>query len=250
MYIIKRVPNDYALKNHLLAKLKYKKEFVLMSNEKIVYEDLSRKNEKVTFNQALEYERPYLFISPNNIMLLTAKYKDQKGYLIKNYLEKIATSEYVNVSRNELEEFFKETSNRVFLTNKKITKSINIPSSKEILINYKKDMKEYLEKSLYLVEKLNESLDEYSNLEEEKNKINTIISLIQKIDQNDIYENYKISDEIIMCEYDGTNINVSILEIFYINELNYKIKKTNVKIKQISEKTFERQKKLGLYLHL
>ena len=101
MYIIKRVSNDSVLKYHVLAKLKYKKELVLMSNEKIVYEDLSRKNEKAIINQALEYDRPYLFVSPNNIMLLTAKYKDQKGYLIKNYLEKSITSEYITISRYE-----------------------------------------------------------------------------------------------------------------------------------------------------
>jgi len=245
MRIIKKHPKELTFDDYLIAKLKYKKQMVLMNENEIVYEDYRWLNEKIIHSQSISYNSPHLFITTDNIFVLTAK----EGYLIIDYLDNRPIYQYEIVSRNKLIEIFKEQENTIFIYNNIISKEIKVPTNEEILTSYKKEVSNYLLNSEYVTEREKDSFDEYYNKNLDKQITYTINKLINKIEIDDIAEGYQIlkeTNDIIICKSLENGFEIKLVQVFFINSNTYKLVTKNIPIKTYKEKDLSKAKKLHL----
>lgn len=254
MRIIKKIPNHLIHDTFLIAELSYKRELMLMNQEGILYQDLnnsSRKKKKI--NQKLEYDETNLYITPEEILMLTPIKKDGKGYIIIEEFDKSNKITEYYLTKEELDTFFATNPDTIYLYQKHLSFSLPLLTSAEILKNYKQELNEHVFSNLNFAERTKNLYEENIYQNDYSQKAKMLKKIIEDAKMDSIIPEYNIYANlgpVIMIKRINEVLTVNILEILYMGEDSYKIVLKNYPIKTYTSKTFEKTRSLLPYFKL
>ncbi len=237
--IAKKVPGHYVGEDCLQEMIGYSGSLLLLNPDEIVYQDTSAENKinkyltderrhqfpysnipihyqrapfkKYLFtNQLLNFDTPYLQLSPQGIFTQYALKKDKEGIVVFESLMTTEKPQESLLTREELDRFFDYEDNKVFIHNGEVCGKLIIPGIDGILKSYKYYASQVLRSS-------------YSGTAEAEVVLE---SLLSNISINSIPSNFNfLSSEqaILMMTGAGQSMELSLVGVQYMNEDCYKL---------------------------
>lgn len=254
MRIIKKIPNHLVHDTFLISELSYKRELVLMNQDGILYQDLNNKDrKKKKVSQKLEFDKTNLYITPEELLMLTPIQKDGKGYMIIEEFDKSNKITEYYFTKEELDNFFIPNQDTIYLYQSHLSFQLPIPTLEEIFENYKKDIRDFIFSNLSIAEKTQHLYETTIYNCDYPDKLKMIERVIAKSQIDSLAPNYNFSKKfgnIIMIKRLNNELTVSILELLYMGEDSYKVVLKNYPINTYASKTFEKSKSLLPYFKL